>query len=124
MTGRIVVAVDEVDADPERLETLSLQLRDELLSTGAEDVARLTTGDAPPGTRGPDLAAAGGLLVTVASSVVALSQVVDAVRRWLGRGGGGRTVELTIGDRHLKLTGASSDEQTRLINAFLASAEP
>ena len=124
MTRRIVVAVDEVDADAARLETLSLQLREELLSTGADDVTRLTTDEAPSGTRGLELAAAGALVVSVANSVAALSQVVETVRRWLGRGSGGRTVELTIGDRHLRLTGASAEEQTRLINAFLEAAEP
>src|SRR6478735_2272287 len=124
MTRRIVVAVDEVDADTARLETLSLQLQEELLSTGADDVTGLTTGEAPPGTRGLDLAAAGALVVSVANSVAALSQVEETVRRRLGRGSGGRTVELTIGDRHLRLTHASAEKQTCLISAFLEAAEP
>ena len=124
MTRRIVVAVDKVDADAARLETLSLQLPEELLTTGAEDFTRLTTGEAPPGTRGLDLASAGALVVSVPNSVAALSQVVETVRRWLGRAGGGRAVESTISDRHLRLTGASAEEQARLINAFLEAAEP
>ena len=76
MTRSMVLTVDEVGADPERLDVLSLQLRDELLATDAEDVARLRVGDAPPGTRALDLVAAGGLLVTVASSLDAVSQIV------------------------------------------------
>jgi hypothetical protein len=124
MTRSMVLTVDEVDADPERLDVLSLQLRDELLATDAEDVSRLTVGDAPPGTRGLDLVAAGGLVVTVASTLGSVSQVVETVRRWLGGGGGpgGRTVEMTLGDNHLKLSGGSHDEQERLVRAFVEAA--
>ena len=124
MTRRVVVAVDEVDADAVRLETWSLQLREELLGTGVKEVRRLTTGVAPPVTRGLDLAAAGALVVSVAYSVAALSQVVEIVRRWLGDESSGGAVELTIGGRHLGLTGASAVMRARLISAFLEAAEP
>ena len=124
MTRSMVLTVDEVGADPERLDVLSLQLREELLATDAEDVARLRAGDAPPGTRGLDLVAAGGLVVTVASTLGSVSQIVETVRRWLGRGGdsGGRTVEMTLGDNHLKLSGGSHEEQERLVRAFVEAA--
>ena len=124
MTRSMVLTVDEVDADPERLDVLSLQLRDELLATDAEDVSRLTVGDAPPGTRGLDLVAAGGLVVTVASTLGSVSQIVETVRRWLGGSGdaGGRTVEMTLGDNHLKLSGGSHEEQERLVRAFVEAA--
>jgi len=73
----MVLTVDELGADPERLDVLSLQLREELLATDAEDVARLRAGDAPPGTRGLDLVAAGGLVVTLASTLDSVSQIVE-----------------------------------------------
>jgi hypothetical protein len=123
MTQEIVVAVGESDADPERLEELSLQLREELLATDAEDVARLTTGTAPPGARAMDVAAVGALVVTVASTVGSVASVVEIVRRWLTRSGaGGRTVEMTLGEHHLRLAGGTREEQARLIEAFLLAA--
>ena len=123
MSQSIVVAVDESGADPERLEELSLQLRDELLGTDAEDVTRLVEGEAPPGTRALDVAAVGALVVTVASTVGSVASVVEVVRRWLTRAGGdGRTVEMTIGEHHLKLVGGAREEQARLIEAFLRAA--
>jgi hypothetical protein len=123
MSQSIVVAVDESGADPERLEELSLQLRDELLDTDAEDVTRLVDGEAPAGTRALDVAAVGALVVTVASTVGSVASVVEVVRRWLTRAGGdGRTVEMTIGEHHLKLVGGPREEQARLIEAFLRAA--
>ena len=124
MTRSMVLTVDEVGADPERLDVLSLQLREELLATDAEDVARLRAGDAPPGTRGVDLVAAGGLVVTVASTLGSVSQIVETVRRWLARGGdaGRRTVEVSLGEHHLKLSGGSHEEQERLVRAFVEAA--
>ena len=76
------------------------------------------------GTRGLDLVAAGGLVVTVASTLGSVSQIVETVRRWLGRGGdsGGRTVEMSLGDHHLKLSGGSHEEQERLVRAFVEAA--
>src|SRR4051794_32514028 len=126
MAAEIVVAIGEVGAGSERLETLSLSLREELLSAHAESVSGLSLGDAPPGTRAVDVAAAGALLVTVASSVTAISQIIDAVRHWLKRGNPGRTVEVTIGDNHLKVNveGTSHEAQTQLIAAFLAASAP
>jgi hypothetical protein len=120
----MVLTVDEVDADPERLDVLSLQLRDELLATDAEDVSRLHAGEAPPGTRGLDLMAAGGLVVTVASTLDSVAQIVETVRRWLGRGGdaGRRTVEVSLGEHHLKLSGGSAEDQERLVRAFVEAA--
>jgi hypothetical protein len=124
MARRIVIAVDEVDADAARLETLSLQLREELRSTGTDDDTRLRTGEALPGTRNLDHAATRALVVCVAEFGAALCQVGAAMRRGLDQVIGGRTVELTLGGRHLPLTDASTGEQPRLVNSFLEAAEP
>jgi hypothetical protein len=47
---------------------------------------------------------------------------VVAARAWLGRGEGpaaDRTVELTVGDRSLRVTSVSDEQQDRMIDAFL-----
>ncbi len=121
--SQFVVSIDEDGADAERLEELSLALRRELLELEVEDVEPVQAGQAPAGTRAVDIAAVGALLVTLTSSAGAAARVVDMVRGWLRRGSGGRTVELTIGDKTLKLSGASDEQQERLIQEFLRSVD-
>jgi hypothetical protein len=117
----LMVSVDEGRADSERMEQLTLALRRELLQLDVEDVEPVRTGSAPEGTRAIDVAAVGTLLVTLTSSAAALTGVVNTVRGWLAQGSQGRTVELTIGDKTLKLAGASDEQQDQLIREFLRS---
>jgi len=119
MDESLVVTVEEQDADDARLEELALGLRQELLETDVDDVRQLRRGEAPPGTRALDIAAIGGLLVTLKASTEVIGSVVDVVRRWLSRGDGARSVTLTVGDRTLILQSASADQQERLIQQFL-----
>lgn len=123
MSDGLVVSVGDVGADSERLEELSLALRAELLELDVNDVQRLRDGPAPAGARALDVAAVGALLVSLSSSAGALSRVVDVVRSWLRRGSPGQTVELSIGDKTLKLSGASTEQQERLIQQFLRSVD-
>lgn len=125
MDARIVVAVGEQGADPERLDTLAYGLRDELLALDVDDVQPFTIGAAPPGTRGLELAAVGALVVTLNTSADLVAKIVSTVRGWLGRAPEPtRTVEVTIGDRSLTLTAASREEQERLVAQFLAATGP
>jgi hypothetical protein len=119
MADHLVVSLDEGGADAERLEQLTLALRRELLQLEIDDVEPMRTGPAPEGTRALDVTAVGALLVTLTSSAAALASVVDTVRGWLNQGSQGRSVELTIGDKTLKLTGASDEQQEQLVREFL-----
>jgi hypothetical protein len=119
MADHLVVSLDEGGADAERLEQLTLALRRELLQLEIDDVEPVRTGPAPEGTRALDVTAVGALLVTLTSSAAALASVVDTVRGWLNQGSQGRSVELTIGDKTLKLTGASDEQQEQLVREFL-----
>ena len=121
MAEHLMVSVDEGRADSERMEQLTLALRRELLQLDVEDVEPVRKGPAPDGTRAIDVAAVGTLLVTLTSSAAALTGVVNTVRGWLAQGSQGRTVELTIGDKTLKLAGASDEQQDQLIREFLRS---
>jgi hypothetical protein len=49
--------------------------------------------------------------------------VIETVRAWVARGQGGqqRTAELTVGDKAIKLTGVSADQQDRLIEQFVSA---
>ena len=122
MDAEIRVSVDGPTAGDEDRESLALALREELLSTDVGDVHPVPTGPAPEGSRGVDAAALGQLLVTVPASLAAVAELINAVRGWLSRASDGRTVELTLGGNSLRLDKASTQEQERLIEAFLQGA--
>jgi hypothetical protein len=105
------------DADDEEVAEATLQLRRELLDLEVDRVELVSGGDAPPGTRGVELAALGALLVTVSQSQL-LGPVVAAVRSWLS-GGPQRSIKLELDGDAIELTGVSSKEQRRLVDEWL-----
>ena len=119
MDRQVWVKVEEGGADAERLQELTEGFRAELLALDVEDVSCVREGEVPPGSRAVDLAAVGALLVSVKGSMQFLGQLVAAARSWLTRSSAGRTVELTIGDKTLRMTNASSDQQDRLVEEFI-----
>jgi hypothetical protein len=122
MDQELVLRIEEDGADDERLDSLTTTLRAELLSLDVDDVRRPSGGDAPEGSRALELAAIGALLVSLKGSTEAISSVVNAIRGWLARGPAGRSVEVTIGDRTLKLAGATPEQQDRVVQEFLRTA--
>ena len=64
-----------------------------------------------------ELAALGGLLVTVGQSQL-LAPVIAAIRSWLG-GSPQRSIKLELDGDTLELTGISSKEQRRLVDEWL-----
>jgi hypothetical protein len=121
MDNELSLLLAEDGADAERLEVLTGFLRQELLQLDVEDVTALRAGEAPPGTRGFDVAAVGGLLVTLSRSAEGLRAVVSAVGKWLGRGGGTtRKVRLEIAGDVLELSEATAADQQRLIELFVS----
>jgi hypothetical protein len=116
----VKIELVEPDGDREILDELMLDLRQELLQVDVDSVSTVPAGPAPPGSKGLDMAAAAALLVQVQGSVAALSTVVSAVRTWLQRGKpSGTSVKLTIGDRTLELSQATTQQQERLVEEFL-----
>jgi hypothetical protein len=107
----------EPDADPEEVAEATLQLRRELLDLDVGTVEAPRAGEAPPGTRGVEVAALGGLVVSMAKPEF-LGAVIAAVRSWLS-GSQRRSIKLALGDDVLELTGVSSDEQRRLADEWL-----
>jgi hypothetical protein len=120
MGPSLVIQLTETDAEPERLEELAVDLRRELLELDVDDVARVSAGDAPPGSRTIDLAAIGALLVTMNQTTDVLAHVVSTVRDWLRRSPEPkRTVRMTIGGRSIELSAASDEQQDRLVAEFI-----
>jgi hypothetical protein len=120
---QVWLTIREGGADTERLEEVTDRLCDELLELDVEDVSGVREGEAPLGSRAVDLAAVGALLVSMKDSIQLLGHLVAAVRSWLTRSSAERTVELTIGDKTLRITNASSDQQDRLIDEFIQAID-
>jgi hypothetical protein len=123
MATQVLLKVEESGAGAERLADLAQALRGELLALDVDDVRPVRDGAPPSGSRGIDVAAAGALVASLSGSVEALGPLLRTVREWLGRGAKAapRTVELTIGDKTLRVTNASDAQQDRLIEAFISA---
>ena len=80
----------------------------------------LTQESAPKDSKGAAAALAGWLAVHFGAAGLksGLKAVVNVVATWAGRTG--KTVELTIGGNTLKLTGASAEMQSRIVDEFFA----
>jgi hypothetical protein len=123
--GQVRVMLSEDDADAEQIEALAGLLRADLLQLEVDDVTSLRTGEAPPGSRGVDVAAVGGLLVTLGQSAHGLATVIGAIRAWLARGQGPRrTVRIEIGGDVLELSEASLADQDQLVSLFVSKHTP
>jgi hypothetical protein len=121
VNGELRLQLAEEGADAERLDTLTRFLRQELLQLDVDDVTALQVGEPPPGTRAFDVAAVGGLLVTLAHSAEGLRAVVSAVRNWLKRGEGSRrAVRLQLDGDVLELSDATPSDQDRLVELFVS----
>ena len=116
---QVLIAVGEPGADAERLQRLSDGARAELLDLDVDDVRPVRTGEVPPGARAVDAAAVGAFVVSLGGSAEALTQILTALRRWVGRSRAPRSVEMTIGDKTLRISDASLDQQDRLIEKFV-----
>lgn len=118
MTTEISITIAEEDADPERVDVLTGQLREELLQLDVEGVRRAPGGPAPEDARVVDVAAIGALLVTVAGVATSLDEIIGVLRRWAG-GGVPRTVKIEIDGDKLELSNATRAQQRELIEAFV-----
>jgi hypothetical protein len=118
--GLLLQILPTADSDAEELADLADGLHGELLDVDAASVAPLPADAAPEGAKG--LADLAGWLVVQFGTLDGLRAAVAAVRGWTSRTG--RTVEISIGGDALKVTGVTSQQQTELIDAWLARHAP
>jgi hypothetical protein len=114
--GLTVQVQPTADDDVGDLLDLTSMLREELLELEVSDVRPLEPEAAPEGAKG--LGTIAGWLVVQLGSGEGLRAVVDLLRGWAGRSR--REVEVSIGGDTLKVAGISSEEQERIIDAWLA----
>ena len=118
---RLILQVLPVaDSDAEELADLAGGLHAELLGVDGASVAPLTAEAAPEGAKG--LGDVAGWLVAQFGTLDGLRAVVATVRGWASRTG--RTVEVSIDGDVLKVTGVTSQQQEKIIDAWLARHAP
>jgi hypothetical protein len=108
----------EAGEDPEAVDELTARLRRQLLELDVDAVERPSAGEPPPGTRGLETLALGTLIVKLARTPELLGMLTGAVRSWLSTQGK-RTVKLEIDGDVIEVTGVSSSQQDRLIEAWI-----
>jgi Effector Associated Constant Component 1 len=104
--------------DSEEVDELTRLLRRRLLDLDVGAVEAAPGGEPPAGAKVGDLVEVGTLILTITQSVGAVSAVVTTVRSWLD-GHPERTVEVEVGGDKIRITGASSEEQDRIVGAWL-----
>lgn len=117
-TNQLIVTLDaEPDTDAEDLERLTRQLREELSEMDVQ-ADWMTGGPAPVNTKAGDLITWGTLLLTLAASGGAITTLINVLQAWLTRHDR-RCVTLEVNGDKLQVTGITSAEQQRLIDAWV-----
>ncbi len=120
MGSELVVEVFEPDADAEAIDELTRNLRLELLEHDMDAVSPVVSGAGPVGSKGPELAEIGALLVQLAGSVDAINTLVTVLRSWVGRGPSSRRgLKISVDGHTLELTAATDAQQQQLVDQFL-----
>jgi len=121
-TDVVLQVTAEPDADAEEVAELALRLRDALRDIDGAAVELSRSGAPPAGTKAGEAVEWGTLLVQLASSG-AMTALISAASAWLARRRSG-SIRVKIGDDELELTGASSEQQQRLVDEWLARRTP
>jgi hypothetical protein len=117
MQTEVVLGIEAgPDADQEELAELALGLREELSAVDLESVELARGDERPSGAKTGDVMDWGTLVVGIASSG-AMTALITAVSAWITRQRSA-SVRVKIGDDELELTGGSSDDQRRMIEAW------
>jgi hypothetical protein len=114
--GLLVRVEPAPDGEVEELAELTELLRAELLELDVDSV-ELLAGQVAPG-RAKGLGAVLGWLAIRFGTAEGLRAALSTVRRWVSRTG--RSVEVSIDGDVLRLTGVSSQQQDRIIAAWVA----
>jgi len=117
-TTQLMVTLDaEPETDSEDLERLTRQLREELSELDVQ-ADLMTGGPTPVNTKAGDIITWGTLLLTLAASGGAITTLIGVLQAWLTRQER-RGVTLEMDGDKLQVTGITSAEQQRLIEAWL-----
>lgn len=116
----LLVRVHPASGDErEEVAALALRLRAELLELDVDAVQPESEDIAPDGSK-----SVSGLvsMLTVQLGKASLIAVFTKIRDWVSRSG--RSVEVTIDGDTVKVTGATQEQQEKIINVWLARHAP
>ncbi|MFJ9584506.1 hypothetical protein [Streptomyces acidicola] len=114
------VVLGEADVDMEELDSLTTELRRLLLELDVEDVRRVRSDGRPPeGAKPGELLTVGALAVSLAPAV--LLPALRLVETWI-QSRPIRMVRVELDGRSIELGHATSEQQQRLVDAFLEDA--
>ncbi|MFJ8105931.1 hypothetical protein [Streptomyces sp. NPDC096132] len=122
MEKTLRILLTEEGAEAEDIAALTGFLREELLQLDVDEVTTVTgEEELPPGARAVDVTTIGALLVSLGSSAAGLSQVMNALRDWLGRCRGSRpTLRLTLDHDELEITEATTEQVSEAFDLFVS----
>jgi hypothetical protein len=118
-----VVLEPDPDTDPEDVDRLGRQLRDELRDLDVDDVEPVAGALPPDGAKSGALASLTEWLVTLAGGGV-IAPVLTTITAWLARGAGSHKVTVTIDGDTLELGRATDAERSEIVDAFLQRHQP
>jgi hypothetical protein len=111
------------DEDIEELAQITQQLREDIEELNVERVDLVRSKEElPKGAKAGDAVAWGSLLVTLAASSGVIPALINTLQSWLTRHER-RSMTIVMGEDKLEVTGISSDEQRRLIEAWIRRQE-
>ncbi len=109
----------EIREDPELLDTYSRRLREEILELDVDSFEYESQADAPKGSKGIGTAV-GDMLLSLGPLDYALSGVMGAVQSFATRNDQ-CSITLEIGGNMISIDGTSSEEQKKLVDAWIKS---
>lgn len=113
----VTVEADERVSAEEHLNATQ-SLRAELLDTNADQVDFVMSSEVPDGTRAVEAITLGALALTLASSGGVLTTIIGALKDWLTRNHE-HSISLEIDGDKISITGASSQQEERLIREWI-----
>jgi membrane-associated two-gene conflict system component 1 (EACC1) len=108
----------EAETDSEEIDELARGLRREIAELDFVEVRQMEVADAPAGAKSGSAVAVGMMVVTLVQGAGGIAAITGIVQSWLARSSG-RIVELEIDGDKIRITGASSDAEERLIDEWI-----
>ena len=119
-----VVLEPDPGTDPDDVERLARQLRNELRELDVDDVSAVEGAAPPDGSKSGVAASLTELLVILSGGGGVFVTVIATIKDWLGRRSAGHKVTVTIDGDTLELTSATPVERAELVETFVRRHQP
>jgi Effector Associated Constant Component 1 len=121
----VLVALEpDPGTDPEDVERLGRQLRNELRALDVDDVAVVDGGPPPDGAKSGAAVSLTEWLVTLSAGGGVFVTVIGTLKDWLSRRGAAHKLTVTIDGDTLELSDATQAERAELIETFVRRHQP